>query len=204
MRILWKFSLFGILVISIIPAMFSHCLGPGKIPDCPSLISLFCSVAGAWVATSRLLPRETATEQNREIREGQSGLFPGSKQCENMAGIIGITKIPKRLNFQRIRVAWVIFLKAYELWVKFQGTLKLWVKFQNLRRWNSIIGIIYGYMWHLSVLLSYLEIFTSHWIEWRPTLRQEILIIDITIHILIIDITICQLINIWHSYHNNI
>jgi len=72
-----------------------------------------------------------ATEQNRETREGQSGLFPGSKQCENMAGIIEITKIPKRLNFQRIRVTWVIFLKAYQSWVKFQGALKLWVKFQN-------------------------------------------------------------------------
>ena len=40
-------------------------------------------------------------------------------------------KIPKRLNFQRIRVTWVIFLKAYELWVKFQGARELWVKFQN-------------------------------------------------------------------------
>jgi len=48
-----------------------------------------------------------------------------------MDGIIEITKIPKRLNFQRIRVTWVIFLKAYELWVKFQGARELWVKFQN-------------------------------------------------------------------------
>jgi len=163
MRILWKFSLFGILVISIIPAMFSHCLGHGKRPDCPSPLSVLfrrwslsrdfatsSSRDRAYPATpgtatqpsalpdptaARSRPRATpraplvllATEQNREIREGQSGLFPGSKQCENIAGIIEITKISKRLNFQRIRVTWVIFLKAYELWVKFQGARELWV-----------------------------------------------------------------------------
>jgi len=56
-------------------------------------------------------------------------------------------KIPKRLNFQRIRVTWVIFLKAYELWVKFRGARELWVKFQNFssgaeekRERNTLVG----------------------------------------------------------------
>jgi len=118
-------------VIPIIPAMFSHCLEPGKRPDCPSLISLFCSVAVSRGRSREVATQAPATEQNREIREGQSGIFPGPKQCENMAGIIEITKIPKRLNFQRIRMTWVIFLKDYEFWVKFQGAHELWVKFQN-------------------------------------------------------------------------
>ena len=71
------------------------------------------------------------------MREGQSGLFLGLKHCENMDEIIEITKIPKRLNFQRIRVTWVIFLKAYELWVKFHGARELWVKFQNFSTSSS-------------------------------------------------------------------
>jgi hypothetical protein len=57
----------------------------------------------------------------REMREGQSGLFPCPKQCKNVAGIIEIAKSGKRLNFQRICMIWVIFPKAYEFWVKFQG-----------------------------------------------------------------------------------
>jgi hypothetical protein len=55
------------------------------------------------------------------MREGKCGLFPGPKQCKNMAGIIEIVKSGKRLNFQRIRTIWVIFPKAYEFRVKFQG-----------------------------------------------------------------------------------
>ena len=75
-------------------------------------------VAASGVARSReeeVATQAPATEQNREIREGQSDIFPGSKQCENMARIIEITKMSKRLNFQRICMTWVIFLKAYEL-----------------------------------------------------------------------------------------
>ena len=81
------------------------------------------------VAKSRLHQRRDGTKGL--IGEGYFGLFLDPKQWQNMDEIIEITKIPKRLNFQRIRATWVIFLKAYELWVKFQEARELWVKFQN-------------------------------------------------------------------------
>ena len=101
--------------------MFSQCLRPRKRPDCPSLIPQSLDTSRRHRLPSRTPPR----------RMQPPPCLPGDKLQHKQGGWRTASGLAKRLNFQTIRVTWVIFLKTYELWVKFRRARELWVKFQN-------------------------------------------------------------------------